>query len=50
MFSGKKDAMKILDFFRPEEFSGDSKVDVGMLGYQACRERVKQLTAEFEHI
>jgi len=42
--------IKVLDFFRPDEYVGESKVDVGMLGYQVCRERVKQLTAEFDQI
>ncbi len=42
-------AIKTLNFFRAEEY-GDTKTDVGMLTYQVCRERIKQLIEEFESI
>ncbi len=39
--------IQIAEFFGPEE-GVDSKVDVGMLGYQACQARLNQIINEFE--
>lgn len=38
-----RNGVKTVNFFTKEEQQSESKVDVGMLGYAACEERVKQL-------
>lgn len=37
---------RVVNFFRDHEYNSGSKVDVGMLGYTACEERLKHLLLE----